>query len=129
MFFDEAFLEEHFGKLGLALAGKAQGLDAGGWFDTEIGAEEGPKSISHEVSLFGMSVSAAELPAMSSALGDRQEVAGYLQRRLKSGLRRIAFFVVPSAMAFLALGGVMSSLLFENGRFTHTDSLYVWGIV
>jgi putative peptidoglycan lipid II flippase len=81
------------------------------------------------VSLFGMSVSAAELPAMSSALGDRQEVAGYLQARLNSGLRRIAFFVVPSAMAFLALGGVISSLLFENGRFTHADSLYVWGIV
>ena len=81
------------------------------------------------VSLFGMSVSAAELPAMSSALGDRQEVAGYLRRRLDSGLRRIAFFVVPSAMAFLALGGVICSLLFENGRFTHRDSLYVWGIV
>ena len=32
-------------------------------------------------------------------------------------------------MAFLALGGVISSLLFENGRFTHADSLYVWGIV
>ena len=81
------------------------------------------------VSLFGMSVSAAELPAMSSALGDRKEVTGYLQHRLDSGLRRIAFFVVPSAMAFLALGGVISSLLFENGRFTHKDSLYVWGIV
>jgi putative peptidoglycan lipid II flippase len=81
------------------------------------------------VSLFGMSVSSAELPAMSSALGDRQEVAGYLRRRLDSGLRRIAFFVVPSAMAFLALGGVICSLLFENGRFTHRDSLYVWGIV
>ncbi len=60
------------------------------------------------VSLFGMSVSAAELPAMSSALGDA-EVAGYLQRRLNSGLRQIAFFVVPSAMAFLALGGVISA--------------------
>jgi DNA polymerase-4 len=45
---DEAFLERHFGKWGLALAGKSRGLDAGGWFDTEIGAEEGPKSISHE---------------------------------------------------------------------------------
>jgi putative peptidoglycan lipid II flippase len=32
-------------------------------------------------------------------------------------------------MAFLALGGVISSVLFENGRFTHQDSLYVWGIV
>jgi DNA polymerase-4 len=45
---DEKFLEERFGKWGLALAGKSQGLDAGGWFDTEIGEEEGPKSISHE---------------------------------------------------------------------------------
>jgi putative peptidoglycan lipid II flippase len=81
------------------------------------------------VSLFGMSVSAAELPAMSSALGDAHEVAGYLQRRLNSGLRQIAFFVVPSAMAFLALGGVISALLFENGLFKHADSLYVWGIV
>jgi DNA polymerase-4 len=45
---DEGFLEQRFGKWGMALAGKARGLDAGGWFDTEICAEEGPKSISHE---------------------------------------------------------------------------------
>ncbi len=45
---DESFLEERFGKWGLALAGKARGLDAGGWFDAEIGAQEDPKSISHE---------------------------------------------------------------------------------
>lgn len=45
---DEKFLEERFGKWGLALAGKARGLDAGGWFDSEIGANEDPKSISHE---------------------------------------------------------------------------------
>jgi DNA polymerase-4 len=45
---DEAFLEQKFGKWGLALAGKSRGLDAGGWFDTEIGAGDGPKSISHE---------------------------------------------------------------------------------
>src|SRR5580704_19645684 len=36
---DEGFLAERFGKWGLALAGKARGLDAGGWFDTEIGAD------------------------------------------------------------------------------------------
>jgi DNA polymerase-4 len=45
---DERFLEEKFGKWGLALAGKAHGLDAGGWFDGEVGEEEDPKSISHE---------------------------------------------------------------------------------
>jgi DNA polymerase IV len=46
--FEDAFLEEHFGKWGLALAGKARGEDAGGWFDTEVGADTAPKSISHE---------------------------------------------------------------------------------
>jgi putative peptidoglycan lipid II flippase len=81
------------------------------------------------VSLFGMAVSAAELPAMSSALGDASQVVSYLQRRLNAGLRQIAFFVVPSAMAFLALGGVIAALLFENGRFGHADSNYVWSIV
>ena len=45
---DEAFLEKHFGQWGLALAGKARGEDAGGWFDGVIGDEEEPKSISHE---------------------------------------------------------------------------------
>jgi len=45
---DESFLAQRFGRWGLALAGKSQGLDAGGWFDTPIGANEDPKSISHE---------------------------------------------------------------------------------
>jgi putative peptidoglycan lipid II flippase len=81
------------------------------------------------VSLFGMAVSAAELPAMSSALGDPAEVAQYLSRRLNSGLRQIAFFIVPSAMGFLALGGVISAALFENGLFSPQDSVYVWGIL
>jgi putative peptidoglycan lipid II flippase len=81
------------------------------------------------VSLFGMSVAAAELPAMSGAVGDSEEIAGYLRARLDAGLRRIAFFVVPSAMAFLALGDVVAGALFQTGRFTRADSLYVWGIL
>ena len=44
---DDNFLEERFGKWGLALAGKSRGEDAGGWFDHDIG-ESGAKSISHE---------------------------------------------------------------------------------
>jgi len=45
---EEDFLASHFGRWGLALAGKARGEDAGGWFDSDVGAEEDPKSISHE---------------------------------------------------------------------------------
>ncbi len=55
---DEAFLEQRFGKWGLALAGKARGLDAGGWFEGEIGDSEQPKSISHEHT-FGQDVADA----------------------------------------------------------------------
>ncbi len=46
--FGDADLEEQFGKWGVALAGKARGEDAGAWFEGEIGADEGAKSISHE---------------------------------------------------------------------------------
>ena len=45
---DDRFLEQHLGKWGLALAGKARGEDAGAWFEGEIGEIEAPKSISHE---------------------------------------------------------------------------------
>ncbi|HWC99348.1 MAG TPA: murein biosynthesis integral membrane protein MurJ [Candidatus Sulfopaludibacter sp.] len=81
------------------------------------------------VSLFGMAVSAAELPAMSSVLGDELQVSTYLRQRLNAGLRQIAFFIVPSAMAFLALGDVIAAALFQSGKFTHQHSVYVWGIL
>jgi putative peptidoglycan lipid II flippase len=66
---------------------------------------------------------------MSSAIGSADEIAAALRARLNSGLRRIAFFVVPSAMAFLAFGGVIAAALFQTGRFTAADSRYVWIIL
>jgi putative peptidoglycan lipid II flippase len=81
------------------------------------------------VSLFGMSVSAAELPTMSQALGETGVVAEALRSRLEGGLRRIAFFIVPSSMAFLALGDVIAAVLYQTGKFTHADAIYVWAIL
>jgi putative peptidoglycan lipid II flippase len=81
------------------------------------------------VSLFGMSVSAAELPAMSGIAGADPASIEAVRRRLDAGLRRIAFFVVPSAVAFLALGDVVVGALFQTGRFNHADSIYVWRIL
>jgi len=83
------------------------------------------------VSLFGISVSAAELPAMAGTVGADSAGANKVQQRLNSGLRQIAFFVVPSAMAFIALGDVVVAALLQTtgGRFTHSDALYVWGIL
>jgi DNA polymerase-4 len=45
---DQQWLEQNFGALGAALSGKARGLDAGAWFDADIGEDDGPRSISHE---------------------------------------------------------------------------------
>jgi putative peptidoglycan lipid II flippase len=81
------------------------------------------------VSLFGMSVSAAELPAMSGALGDEKQVAEALRGRLNAGLRQIAFFVLPSVAAFLVLGDVIVAAIYRSGRFTQADVIYVWGIL
>jgi len=81
------------------------------------------------VSLFGMSVSAAELPTMSKELGSEQAVAESLRQRLDQGLHRIAFFIVPSSMAFLALGDVITAVLYQTGRFVQADTTFVWGIL
>lgn len=82
------------------------------------------------VSLFGMSISAAELPDMSAdATKSAAERDGLLRERLKAGLERMSFFVVPSAVAFIALGDLISGALLQGGKFTARDSRYVWYIL
>jgi len=81
------------------------------------------------VSLFGMAVSAAELPAMAGVTGSDEVRHPALRARLEAGLRNIALFVVPSAVAFVALGDVVTAAIFETGRFTRADTVYIWGIL
>ncbi|MFY0522448.1 murein biosynthesis integral membrane protein MurJ [Archangium gephyra] len=78
------------------------------------------------VSLFGMSISAAELPEMSRTAGAGEDVATKLRTRLEAGARRIAFFVVPSAAALLFIGDVVGGGLLQTGRFTAADTRYLW---
>ncbi|MBI4851607.1 MAG: murein biosynthesis integral membrane protein MurJ [Acidobacteria bacterium] len=78
------------------------------------------------VSLFGMSVSAAELPAMSSVIGSNDEIAKTLQKRLNDGLEKIAFYVIPSSVAFFILGDVIVATIYQTGRFSPSDTRYVW---
>jgi putative peptidoglycan lipid II flippase len=81
------------------------------------------------VSLFSMSVSAAELPTLSGAIGTDVEIAAFLRARLSAGLRRIAFFVIPSAVAFLFLGDVVVALVFQSGKFGRGDVDDVWAVL
>jgi len=83
---DESFLAERFGKWGLALAGKSLGLDAGGWFDTEIGVDEGPKSISHEHTF---SEDTADVGRIESTLARLSEMVGRRLREHKLAARTI----------------------------------------
>ncbi|HVX88500.1 MAG TPA: murein biosynthesis integral membrane protein MurJ, partial [Gemmatimonadales bacterium] len=79
------------------------------------------------VSLFGMSVSAAELPQMAREAGGTDTEA--LRTRIDSGLRQIAFFVVPSAAAMLVLGQVIAATIYQSGRFGTDDAMHVWAVL
>jgi len=81
------------------------------------------------VSLFGMSVAAAELPAMSRLRGDDATVAAAMRRTLDDGMRQIAFWIVPSAMAFIAIGDVVAGVIYQNGRFDREVAVWVWWIL
>lgn len=78
------------------------------------------------VSLFGMSVTASELPAMSQAVGSEEEVQSYLQKRLNRGLEQIAFFIIPSMVAFILLGDLIVGAVFQTGQFQKENTHFVW---
>ena len=89
---DEKFLEDRFGKWGMALAGKSRGLDAGGWFDSEIGDDTGPKSISHEHTFGEDTADVAQLEAtlarlcemVGRRLREHKLYAGTVQLKLRT---------------------------------------------
>jgi len=112
------------------------------------------------ISLFGMSVAAAELPEMSEEAGEADaaeaaarapaeelgEVGGgagaggarggphaidparaqSLRRRISAGSDRIAYFIVPSGVAFMTLGHLIAGLVLQSGAFSQRDSYWVW---
>lgn len=71
------------------------------------------------VSLFGVSVAASSLPEFSRDSGTQAMDA--LLERLRAGWQRILFYIVPSAMVFIALGGYVVGMLYRGGRFTAAD--------
>ncbi|HEX7151797.1 MAG TPA: murein biosynthesis integral membrane protein MurJ [Thermoanaerobaculia bacterium] len=81
------------------------------------------------ISIFGMSVAAAELPQMASETGTQEEINTALRRRLDRGVRQIAFFVVPTIAAFVFIGRVLVAALFERGKFTPATTILVWYIL
>lgn len=79
------------------------------------------------VSLFGMSISAAQLPAMSGEAGLDDAGKARLRQRLGESLNRVVFFVLPSAVAFLAIGDVVGGVVYRSGRFGAEENARLWG--
>jgi putative peptidoglycan lipid II flippase len=74
------------------------------------------------VSLFGMSIAAAELPELSRAGGGAAEP---LRQRVSAGLRQMGVFVVPSAIGYVLLGDIIIRAMYESGDFDRADTLLV----
>jgi DNA polymerase-4 len=98
---EERELEDRFGKWGLALAGKARGEDAGGWFDTEVGEDTGVKSISHEHTYNEDTADVAQLEAtlmrLSEMVGRRLRESNLHTRTVQLKLRYKDFTTITRA--------------------------------
>ena len=75
------------------------------------------------VSLFGISVAASELPELARQGASKADV---LRSRASGALERIAFYVIPSVVAYLALGDVAVAALYQRGEFDRGDTLIVY---
>jgi DNA polymerase-4 len=116
---EEAELEERFGKWGLALAGKARGEDAGGWFDSEVGADTAAKSISHEHTYNEDTADTNQLEAtlmrLSEMVGRRLREAKFYARTIQLKLRYKDFTTITRAHS-LAAATQLDGEIFEEVR-------------
>ena len=97
----ESELSDRFGKWGLALAGKARGEDAGGWFDSEVGADADAKSMSHEHTYNEDTADPAQLEAtlmrLSEMVGRRLRESHVHARTIQLKLRYKDFTTITRA--------------------------------
>src|SRR6202790_3009143 len=116
---EESELEARFGKWGRALAGKARGEDAGGWFDSEVGADTAAKSISHEHTYSQDTADVSQLEAtlmrLSEMVGRRLREAKFYARTIQLKLRYKDFTTFTRAHT-LASPTQLDTDIFEEVR-------------
>lgn len=78
------------------------------------------------ISLFGISIAASELPEMSRM---REQDHKILADRVAVALRRVSFFLVPTAIGYVVLGDIAIAALFETGEFGSAETLISWGVL
>jgi DNA polymerase-4 len=116
---EEGELEHRFGKWGLALAGKARGEDAGGWFDSEVAEEHDAKSISHEHTYNDDTADPVQLEStlmrLSEMVGRRLREAHFHARTVQLKLRYKDFTTITRAHS-LPNPTQLDTEIFENIR-------------
>ncbi len=116
---EDGELEQRFGKWGLALAGKSRGEDAGGWFDSEVGADLDAKSISHEHTYNEDTADSAQLEAtlmrLSEMVGRRLREANFYTRTVQLKLRYKDFTTITRAHS-LPAATQLDTEIFEQIR-------------
>lgn len=78
------------------------------------------------ISLFGMSVAASELPELSRMRAQERRV---LADRVSGALRRLSWFLIPSALVYLAMGDVVVAALYQTGAFGPAQTLVTWAVL
>ncbi|HET6198758.1 MAG TPA: DNA polymerase IV [Candidatus Acidoferrales bacterium] len=115
----EAELADRFGKWGLALAGKARGEDAGGWFDSEVGADTDAKSMSHEHTYNEDTADPTQLEAtlmrLSEMVGRRLRESAVHARTIQLKLRYKDFTTITRAHT-PATATQLDTEIFEEAR-------------
>jgi DNA polymerase-4 len=112
-------LEQRFGKWGLALAGKSRGEDAGGWFDSEVGADSEAKSISHEHTYNEDTANPEQIEStlmrLSEMVGRRLREHGLHARTIQLKLRYKDFTTITRAHS-LPASTQLDTEIFEQAR-------------
>jgi putative peptidoglycan lipid II flippase len=78
------------------------------------------------VSLFGMSVAAAELPELAR-MGDAER--DRFGRRLAGSLRQMGFLTVPTLVGYLAFGYLVVGAIYRRGAFGAADNWLVYALL
>jgi DNA polymerase IV len=116
---DENELQKNFGKWGLALAGKARGEDAGGWFEAAVGEDTAAKSISHEHTYNEDTADTEQIEStlmrLSEMVGRRLRESRFYARTIQLKLRYKDFTTITRAHT-LPIATQLDTEIFEQVR-------------
>ena len=125
-------------RLGPAIAGRGV-VQLGGYVDLllasllAVGAPAalgfGQRLYLLPISLFGVSVAAAELPELARLGGNRQQRTENAVTRTMRSLSAMSFLVVPTFVGYLALGFGIVGAIYRRGEFEIVDNWLVFLIL